>query len=667
MRASFRSAAAVLIGIGVISIVGYPVPQSTDQQAIRLPKPLQHEVSVVVKLIQVYVTDKAGKPVTSLDRTAFRVYDNGVQQAITEFERHSSSLEEGALRNAGRETVIPTTVAEPTRLGRKFFILIDLDANDLEGIAKARAAALQFSETQTLPADEIGVFTSSFMQGIVLHCYLTTDRGKVRDALQRIRGVPGRKSGGTGDASTSTIVTANGVSGVVTISAAGTGGGLSPDRMIALANALRYIPGYKNILYFSQGGLIRDRDYRDRLDEMSREFAASNAPFYAINTETPDPFPPPDGRPTKKSGGEVLGFVAEKTGGKAYGDIGAISRFPDIAREIQELTRNYYVLGFPVKEAWDGKFHKIKVELTSGDYHLQSQPGYYNPKSFRDYSELEKDLHLFDLAMTEKTEPPLPIMFAMRALVFEPKGEARVLLLAKITADVIEKFLNRKIEIISLIFDEQDNAVERRQIKPDLSKFRGMDLFYSSEAALAPGNYRCRIIVRDLDTGEAALAYSRVIVPAKPAVVGARDAFTLLSPLLLVAESNFAYLDSQTKKNVAPWMDFYDYDRSKYSPLTGELGLGAKAIFTFLPFKFAGAIPGEITISASLIDSGSGANRPVPSQVLSRTRRGDIELQLAELPIDGLNAGKYILYIRAAEEETKAVTFAQIPLTIRQP
>ena len=47
--------------------------------------------------------------------------------------------------------------------------------------------------SQTLPTDEVGVFSSSFMRGIVLHSYLTMDHAKAREAIQRIREVPGRK------------------------------------------------------------------------------------------------------------------------------------------------------------------------------------------------------------------------------------------------------------------------------------------------------------------------------------------------------------------------------------------------------------------------------------------------------------------------------------------
>ncbi|NIO21804.1 MAG: hypothetical protein GTN76_14015 [Candidatus Aenigmarchaeota archaeon] len=48
---------------------------------------LQYEVTVTLKLIQVYVTDKKGNPVLDLTKDDFFVFDNGHKQTLTEFER----------------------------------------------------------------------------------------------------------------------------------------------------------------------------------------------------------------------------------------------------------------------------------------------------------------------------------------------------------------------------------------------------------------------------------------------------------------------------------------------------------------------------------------------------------------------------------------------------
>ena len=68
---------------------------------------LKHEVVVALKLIQVYVTDKDGKPVTDLKKEDFELYDNRKKQEITDFEKYvltKSSLK----RDADKKDVIPT-------------------------------------------------------------------------------------------------------------------------------------------------------------------------------------------------------------------------------------------------------------------------------------------------------------------------------------------------------------------------------------------------------------------------------------------------------------------------------------------------------------------------------------------------------------------------------
>ena len=85
-----KRAILVLAGAGfsfsALLITSIPAQQIPPPQ-----KPLQHEVTVTLKLIQVYVTDKNGKPITNVDKSAFRVFDNGQIQTITEFEMHMAN------------------------------------------------------------------------------------------------------------------------------------------------------------------------------------------------------------------------------------------------------------------------------------------------------------------------------------------------------------------------------------------------------------------------------------------------------------------------------------------------------------------------------------------------------------------------------------------------
>jgi hypothetical protein len=235
-------------------------------------------------------------------------------------------------------------------------------------------------------------------------------------------------------------------------------------------------------------------------------------------------------------------------------------------------------------------------------------------------------------------------------------------MLSKIAPEVIEKFFNKKIELVSLVFDEQDNPVDRKQMKPDLAKFRGMDVFYSSEAPLKPGAYRCRFIIRDLETGDAALAYARAAVPVKPEK--GEDGFGLYSPLLLIAGGSFATWDMGTKKNTAPWMDLYSYDRDTYSPVM-EIPAGTARIVAVVPFRILKSSQPDIRWTAYLIDSAFGGKLPLASSVLNKTRKGAFAAEFLEFPVDDIPPGKYTLYLHAVEAGTRSVSYAQAALVIR--
>jgi len=85
-----------------------------EAQEKGVQKELQHEVAVTLKLIQVYVTDHEGNPVTYLKKEDFVLRDNGELKTITDFETHFLILskERPALAQAAKKSAKP----EPPRL-----------------------------------------------------------------------------------------------------------------------------------------------------------------------------------------------------------------------------------------------------------------------------------------------------------------------------------------------------------------------------------------------------------------------------------------------------------------------------------------------------------------------------------------------------------------------
>ena len=143
---SCRFAFAIILFIGFM-----PSHAEITQEA------LQEEVTVTVKLVQVYVTDKKGNPVTDLKRSDFALLDNGKSVKITEFERHILSLpgekpEQPIQAEKPAETFVP-----PPLLTRKFLLFFDFAFNETQGIPKAKKTALHFIDAQVRPEDEIGI------------------------------------------------------------------------------------------------------------------------------------------------------------------------------------------------------------------------------------------------------------------------------------------------------------------------------------------------------------------------------------------------------------------------------------------------------------------------------------------------------------------------------
>ena len=317
--------------------------EKKDQEA------LQHEVTVTLKLVKVYVTDKKGNPAMYLTQDDFILYDNGKVQTITEFERHILSPTEKEAEKGPVKTKQTLGLKTPQRNRRKFFLLIDLFRNDIYGFALSKKAAVHFIETQLSPEDEVTVMTYSFLRGLIFHEYLSTDNEKAKETIQRLKEIPGPTANDGFSFEFNVKMTWSFIGDIRNF-----------------ARSLKLIPGHKNLLFFSAGisqSLLYSRNYpeiRSRYEEMCRELSAADASVFTVNTEGIRGYAKWGLRP----GDHALKILSDATGGKYYHDI---DHYRYIAEDIQYFVGNYYILGFYINEKWDGKYHKIKVELKRKD------------------------------------------------------------------------------------------------------------------------------------------------------------------------------------------------------------------------------------------------------------------------------------------------------------
>jgi VWFA-related protein len=720
-------AGGLLLGMLLPPAAPSPRPPAQGQQ--ELFKPLQYEVSVALKLITVYVTDKNGKPVENLTLDDFTVSDNGQPMKLTEFEKHvlQAPPEEAAPAKPAAETAAtpaPAPAATPPAPAttRKFFLFFDFAFNNARGITKARTAAQHFLETQVRPDDEVGVMTYSMLKGITVHEYLTRDHAKVREVVDAIgsKDIAGRaheieqeywlmaQEPANPDARIAGAQESN------RESSRDEGMRIAHTfilKLTAMAKALRYVQGNKHFVLFSTGiptslvygnqvgspagGRLRfdagDRVLRTANEAMYQEFAAANCVFYAFDTResalVADLFAydrmtfESGGRGAgrgmfgsqgvfqdstsvfqddKTTGGNTLRRLTDQTSGKYFSNINMYERNLD---QVQALTGTYYVLGYSVGESEDGRFHEVKVEVKRKDCQVRAQSGYFSPKPFREFTDLEKRLHLFELALNERSFSRLPVSFPITGLSFAAAEGSGLEILAKVPADVTARFTGDRVEYVVLVFDDKNDIRDIRRLEADPRPHRGRPVVFTSAASLGPGDYTCRLVIRDLESGLSAASSVRATVPAAPA-----RGLRLGTPLLLRDGTGCAFLETGPAKAPAvalPWSEIYPFDRTALSPVSGQVSGLTPRLLAVIPYSVPEAGEPDVVLSARLIDAASGEAVPVAPVLTGSSRYGTVETVVLEIPLPKLKPGKYFIYINAQDRASRTNAHSQTALVVK--
>jgi VWFA-related protein len=478
------------------------------------------------------------------------------------------------------------------------------------------------------------------------------------------------------------------------------------------AQALRLVQGQKNVLFFSTGvpsSLINatrsagtdqqrasgsavymstgtvfqvgDSTLLPLQETMLREFSASNCSFYAFDTRESSKLPAlfaydemaflnrPSGgllgadtgglfRDDKTTGMDSLRRLSKQTGGKYYSNIILHEKNMD---EVSTVTGTYYVLAYSVPAATDGEFHKIGVEVARKGCEVRTQPGYYNPKPFRDYTDLEKNIHLFDLALNEKSEFQAPKSLPVSALAYDAGQGARVRALARIPEEIWAQLGGQATEVVALFFDAQDNLMSLQRIALTRADYAGKGLLFSAGIAAKPGAVKCRVVLRDLDTGQSAVASTTVYCGPSN-----RPVLSVFSPLLLVEGGGIFHIEGVVKGSAESpaWRDLYPYDTKAFSPVVGQEAIRAGRVSVVLPYSAPGLGAADVTFKANLVNSGTGQNVAVPLELRESVTRETVKAQTLEIALAGVPEGKYILFIHVGNKLTGQVVSARVPLIV---
>jgi VWFA-related protein len=706
----YRSVVLPAAGLGVLAWFFFSASGVAQDQAQRVPR---QDAAAVVKLVPVRVLDAGGRPVRGLSKADFTLRDNGELMTITEFEIHESG--ESRISDLSRAVDLAAIPARQESKRRYFFVL-DMQATDLCGNRDAKKAVLEFVENHLLPGDEACVMTFGALTGLVLRQYLTSDQEKVKLALSRSiemgsggmvvagggsggaaardEGINKYGIGGTGELSTGSGAAARtGDSSAVGVAGAKAtlprrnpnssadlfeeGGGIELDTagggwlgraartkadfassMSELAKAMKFVPGSKHVVYFST---------RTPGKAVGQLFAEANTTIYAVNTNS---IPDRGGgagagqaRAMKKLQGEALKEFAEASGGVYFADL---KDAKTIARDVEALSGNYYVLGYYINPSWDGRLHQIQVTVRQPELRVLYQSGYSDPKPFILLSELEKKLQLFDLLLSDTPVSTEALDLPVCVLLGSAMKEANAAVLLKLVVGEKTGLPPGRTELFTFIFDKERKIVLAERGELDSTPLVEKAVFPYLLTAIQPGEYEIRVMARHMETGESAASRLRFAVPDR----GPAARMSLGAPFLLVPGSKpeFVRMSRSKKKEGEPAtiVRFCPCLPRNCAPLVGGLPPDADVVWALLPLECG---PEDITgaqLDVRQVRADDGTEVPVDWRIVDTPRtEGGTTFILVGMSVAGLAPGAYRLEFSLKDETLGTVTSATASLTKR--
>ncbi len=691
---------------------------------------LEHGVTVTLKLIQVFVVDRDGHPVTDLEVSDFKVYDNGLLQTITEFERHLLALPGDPREEILVDTPAPKVSPPLPFMNRKFFLFIDFAFNSPKGIMKARDAALHFLDTQLQPSDEVGLISYSALSGVTLHEYLTTDHRKVRSVVEQI-GLRNALGFAESLESDFWIAFHGGESFDLSEPVKSgweehiTEGFAAPDAekiaknredkaqmrffisgMTDLAKALRYIPGYKFIALFSAGfpsatvfgaqnlagaqdtwedressdsglsptsGAVGQGDHvlKTSFEAMLKELTSANAAIFGFDTQDAEAILNVFGNDSRLTGSYPLERLSGYTGGDYFGHIENYERH---LAKMQDMTASYYVLGYPIKEDWNGAYHRVRVEVSRKGCQVRAQRGYYASKPFGDYTDLEKRLHLVDLALSQRPLFQMPLELPSGVVQVPSQDGLSVYLLAKIPGEGVRELVNPRAEIYTLLSDEKDNIIHMKKAEVTPEDFSETQTYYYARIPLPPGEYKGRVVIRNCETGDGARGMTSFTVHPL-----AKKGMSLFPPLLLVPGQNSRYIrnigadDPPISETRLSLSNRFPFDPTRLSPLLTEIPEGTDKIHVFLHVLWAQASTPPLAFAAGLASESSSRWASLKTRVLTGTQEGATDMGAKifllglEIDLPDLEPGDYTLHLSSLRTDSNETTTVEVPVVIKGP
>ncbi len=284
-----------------------------------------------VTLVNLFATvrDKNHRVVTDLKQDDFKVYEDGREEKIAFFSK---------------EMQLPITLG----------LLLDTSGSEQFMLGSIQDAGARFMHRVLKKGDEAMVI--SFDSDVDLLSDFTDDKAILDRAISKARiNIPGggMMAGNPGPVGGSSNIT---------------GTALYDAIYLACGEKLNGEAGRKAIIIVTDA---QDEGSKVRLEEAVEAAQRTDTVIHILLVADP------------RYGGNVgvAHKLTEDTGGRLI-IVNSDKRMEEAFDQISEELRSQYTLGYyPTNTARDGKFRKIKVDMTGKDLKVLARKGYYAPKS----------------------------------------------------------------------------------------------------------------------------------------------------------------------------------------------------------------------------------------------------------------------------------------------
>ncbi len=665
--------------------------------------------------IQVNALDDQGEPLRGLAKEDFEVKLNGSLQKIETLEHIILDTPEMVSRDAG----------QVTQHGRRLFVFFfDFRYTTERGVLAAREAAVDFVLKEMLPTDLMAIFAGSPLRGIVTVTNFTGDKNHLLRALDTlgletakniVRGPAGYYNGGLitqafgGSQASESQTGLYGASDSVFFNEnleqishdSENEKGLNKFELSqlplealrqnlieaekaerrnyssevmkfvggfgALAKALTYTRGRKNLVLFSSGydsSVLTGMNQADLMENAEKTLTGetweidstqlgnasvmssakelvgllqgSGTVVFAVDTSLLE-----DGS-DGKAGIQSLNSMAVDTGGRVFQNENNLS---GPLLEIKNITNEYYILTMvPTGRIKKGALAKLRVKLNNKKGKVFAQKGLLIKPDFDSLNPLERQLHLADYMSKDLVSYEVPSEMSL-IMVPEKKNLVRLVVNHEVAGDYFmgQSGSNRPqdIEFYAMAVDKKTEVTfdrissqYRLNLKQAEEVLRQTGIKYTSNLLVQPGAYKVKVLVRDLNTGRVGCLIQNVEVPPDlPPVTTA-----------LISETPWVNLHGERELQITGVDISYPFkirDRSFTTLDQTSLEGASKAMFFFLINTAESETPTEMTDVKALIQDSQGQVKVVPPAALKadyqKAESGTAEPVLLLLDLAQLN------------------------------